>query len=364
MEYLIPLLIAIFCSLCWKRLPSGLNTFLYYGLCIYVILLLGLRYRVGIDTLNYMSVYSQHPVWDNFWSSDIFSERFEPGYLFVCAVCKLFSNEFWPAQLVLAAITNICIFIFIHRYCKNPFVGVFFYMILQCLYFTTEIMRESVAVGIFLLNFRNLERQKWVKYYLISLLSIAFHYSAIIIWFFPLVKYLRFNYMYIFLVLGFLAITPLIQNLNELLSFASITLRVDAYLGRAESLNMNWRISSLIKTAFPAVAALVLLRMFRCESKFRQYALLQILFCAGAFAVPLMFSRFTNYTALFVVAIIANLQTDWRIPRFVRNLFVCFVLLTQSIYYNNMRDAWIPYVSIFDPHIVYSRENLWMEFFG
>lgn len=358
MEYIFALIIVLIGIFTNKKMSVSTRKIYYNFILIYVILLLGLRYGVGGDTIGYMSAYNRIPSFEDLLKTDFTKNRFEPGYLFICAFCKLFTNDFWLAQTVMAAITNCCIFIFLYRNSKNPFIGAFFYLILYCLYFSTEIIRESAAVGIFLMNYKNIENKKWIKYYLLSLLSISFQYSAIIILFFPLIKYLRFNYLYVVLVLGFFAITPLVQNLNSMLTIISISERVDSYITVADNLNMNWRIGEFIRSGLPAIVALLLLKLYKYNSKFKSYALLQILFCAGAFAVPIMFARFSNFTCLFVVVIIANLLVIKKIPISIRTLFVCFILLIQLNYYSRMAYRWVPYVSVFEPKNIHRDDNV------
>jgi len=44
-----------------------------------------------------------------------------------------------------------------------------------------------------LLNIKNLEQKKWIKYYSLAILSLLFHQSAIIIFVLPLFKFIKFN---------------------------------------------------------------------------------------------------------------------------------------------------------------------------
>ncbi len=182
MEYLVPFILATLGIIFNKKMPPAKQKTLMVIILVYIIILLGMRYRVGFDTIGYMKTYTKARSLDKFWTVKIFLERHEPGYLFICAICKSFTKEFWPVQVIMATITNGCIFIFLYRYCRNVFVGIMFYLILQWLYFSVEVMRESAAISIFLLNYRNFENKKWLKFYLISFLSISLHYSAIIIW--------------------------------------------------------------------------------------------------------------------------------------------------------------------------------------
>lgn len=323
---------------------------------------MGLRYRVGIDTMNYMHAFKSAIPLEKFWSSDIFEEKFEPAYVFVSACCKSITTEFWLMQMVMAAITNGCIFIFLYRYCKNPFVGVLLYFILQWLYFTTEIMRESAAVGIFLLNYRNLQQRKWIKYYLYSLFSIAFHYSAIIIWLFPLARFLKPNLLYLICCLAIVAITPIVETLNDMLAIASIADRVNGYVVGAEKLTINWRIGEIIKSGLPALIALYFAKKVKLPTGFKQMVLLQILFCAGTFAVPIIFQRFTNYTTLFPTVVLANCVSSSTIRKYMRICLFVVIIFTQIYSYIGMYRRWVPYVSIINPIRINERENIWWQF--
>lgn len=360
MEYLIAFLLAGVGIFYNKKMPPMARK-IYLGIIlVYVILLLGFRYRVGVDTISYMMAYKRVKTLDHLWTLKLLTERYEPGYLFVCSFCKtFFGKEFWPLQMVMAAITNSCIFIFLYRYCRNVFVGITVYFLFHWLYFSTDIIRESAAIGIFLLNFRNLEKKRWISYYLLSLVSISFHYSALIIWFIPLAKFIKANYLYIILCIMALAITPIVEFLNTFLPANSISGRITQYLAISDSLNLNWRIGEMIRAAFPAIAVLIAFKIAKIKPPHNHMILLQILFCFGAFAIPIVFSRFANYTTMFVTVALANFICNGAAGRWLRIALCIFVLVTQSNYYYTMYHRWIPYVSIFNPRQIREREQTW-----
>lgn len=356
MVYLIALLIAVTGIFFDKRMSPAFRKSYLLILCLYVILVIGFRYKVGLDTIGYMKYYSRMPDLAHFFSPYTFSKfRFEPGYLFICALCKSISPEFWLLQMVVGAITNGCIFIFFYKYCRNVFIGIALYLLLHALYFSTEIMREGMAVGIFLLNVENLFKKKWLNFYLLSLLSIMFHYSAIVTLFFPLAQWIRLNWIFILLCVFFIAITPLVERLNGLLQFAAISGRIDRYMEIADTLNFNWRIGELIKSAFPAIATVIILKYRNIHTRFLFLILLQIIFCMGAFAIPLVFSRFTNYTTLFVTLTIANILAIPKVAAWLRTVLISGVILSQAYNFYLMYDRWFPYVSVFYPENVPQR---------
>lgn len=330
-------------------------------LCVYMILLMGLRYRVGLDTINYMSSFSQLPSWHSFAHSNIFENRFEPGYMAICILCKSVSKDFWLVQLIFSAITNIGIFVFIYRYCKNPFWGIFTYIVIAWLYFSAEIMRESAAISVFLLNYENLRKHNWIKYYLFSIFSIILHFSAIFIWFFPLVTKLKHvSKYYIMLVLLFATCMPFFENINEYLT-GSIALRVAGNLDRVETINMNWRIAFLLRSAVLPAFSIYIAHRNHIYEQFKPFVLFHILLCAGSFSIPLIFLRFTNYTILFVCVYVSNLIVCNRLTSFTRVCIVGLMLLSHVHYYSTMKDRWIPYHSIVNPVKDKTREKMWLD---
>lgn len=364
MEYLIALIFCVLCIYGNKRMTKATRCFCLTILCAYVIILMGLRYRVGIDTINYLSGYYPKIGQDYFKSFDILTNIREPGYYFVCYLCSFISDQFWVVQLLCASITNFCIFLFLYRNCTNPFIGIAVYFFLYFFYFTAEIMRESAAIGIFLLNYQNLKEGKWVRYYLFTFFSIFFHYSALITWLFPLVKFLKVNALYFIIIGLMLAVTPLVEDFISVIQVASLTTRLDAHLDSAESLNMNWRIAQVIQTVVPSIVVLWICRRKNNSIEIRPFVLLHIIFCAGAFAIPIIFSRFQNYTSLFVVAYIANMYALPKIRAIMKRIFSTVLISSQIIYYAHTYMQWIPYKSIFSMEKVEKREQRWYDVFG
>lgn len=364
-EYLILFFFLIIFLIIRKSMNHQTEKYALAFLCIYMILLMGLRYRVGLDTISYMRSFDHLPSFEAFKKSNIFENRFEPGYMVICMLCKSFCKDFWLVQLVLAAITNIGIFVFIYRHCENPFWGVFTYIIVAWLYFSTEIIRESASISIFLLNYENLSEHKWIKYYLFSFLSISLHFSAIIIWLFPFVTNLKHvTKYYIILIIFFVACLPLFEYLNQYLT-GSIAYRINGSIESARVLNMNWRIAFLIQSAILPIFSIYIAHKNNIDLPFKPFVLFHILLSAGAFSIPIVFSRFTNYTILFVCVYVSNLIVSSKLTPIIKSSLVIVVLASQWHYYFGMRmiDSWVPYHSIFEQVKENKRENMWRKHF-
>lgn len=328
-------------------------------LYIYITLLFGLRFRVGLDTINYMSYFDELPNISSFFDIDWVENKMEPGFLFLLILCKSIIKDFWFAQLIIAALANGFILIFIYNHCKNPFIGILVYYFLAMFYFSTEILRESLAIGIFLLNFSNFEKSNWKKFYLLCFLSLFFHYSSIITFLFPLVRYLKINFLYITSCILFILIAPLFDAINSILTITTITSRVNSYILQAEEVNLNFRLFILIQLLPPAIYAIYLSYKKNSNNTIMKFLLLHVLLCSGVFAIPIIFSRFTNYTLPFVIVATANLLCEYSLKKSVRVLLFSVIISSQLLYYGHNYYRWLPYVSIFNPIKIKTRESSW-----
>ena len=185
MIYLIFLIIIVIPLFKYKKQDKG-NSY-YWFLCLTFILLMGLRYRVGGDCLRYEVAFDSDPTLQEWMRGDFLLMKHQPGWYLFCAVCKEIVDNFFFLQFVHCAIVNIVVFYFAKKYCNHKFTFVFLYALLQYTYFSTEIMRESLAVCIFLLSYDYIEKKKYIPYYIGCVLAFFFHASAIFIFFIPLI---------------------------------------------------------------------------------------------------------------------------------------------------------------------------------
>ncbi|MDE6006907.1 MAG: EpsG family protein [Muribaculaceae bacterium] len=333
-------------------------------LCAYLIIIFGIRYKVGVDTMNYMGSYDLTPTYDQFKTIDWTTSLREPGYLVISILCRSVTKEFWLLQLVMAAITNIGIFIFISRACRNPFVGLLLYYFMACGYFTTDILRESAAIGIFLYNYRNIHRKKWGNYYGLCILSICFHYSALITLIIPFFIRLHANWVYWTIFIGLTLSAPLLENINNLITVAALVSRTSGYIAQGENVNLNFRIANLIHLFFPTLLVIIFNKRYNLKYANMNMVWLQLLFCAGVFSIPIIFQRLTNYTLLFVVTGLSQLLSAGKIITTLKIGIIGILCISYSFYYYTNLYRWYPYVSILNKRTIPEREDIWWHDFG
>ncbi len=112
--------------------------------------------------------------------------EYEPLYCYLNSLIKTFTANYHILFFVLASISIILYRAIILKYAEKKFLALFVYV--SCFYFLNEmvILRTGIASAIVLFNIQNLKNGNIKKYFLLSLLATAFHYSAIITFIIPL----------------------------------------------------------------------------------------------------------------------------------------------------------------------------------
>lgn len=215
--YILAFFYLFLCAYIYDIRGGRKNAQLHYALtCVLLILIAGLRYRVGGDTLSYFDDYSSFPTFSEFPHTDFSALRYEPLFYAITAFSKLIHSDFAVFQFVQASIVNITFFCFIAKRTSYKFLSVGLYFILMYFYFNMEIMRESMSVCLFLLSIKYIEKKNYWAYYLFVIIAYLIHTSAIFLFLFPLMyfvlqkgtKYLFFIFLCVTFLFSYLMSTP------------------------------------------------------------------------------------------------------------------------------------------------------------
>lgn len=358
--YIIPLLLAV-----WGIFRFDINgenkykNCLYIFLMLYLILLIGLRFEVGGDTLVYMEEY----IWrDNIFDWEFsWTDYYEPLYALLCAFTKTVSEDFVYFQMLHSIVINICLFYFIAKSTKYRFSALFFCLIYYYLYFTTEILRESLAIFVFVLNIRNYEEGHWIRYYIGVFIAILFHISAVILLLFPFAKWLRFDWKYVIILVFSLAI---FLNLDALFPlFAEIDKINDKITAYEDTSLMEGGVLGLVLTLLIWFRFMILpisiylwdKFILKERPKYEGLVCIYTILGMGVWFNSTIFERFPNYiTPLYMISI-----TNIIIPCFFRAaslskkiagiMFFCMILIVYGSFPARIYKRYIPYYSIFNP---------------
>ena len=166
----------------------------YRIVLLILVLISGFRYRIGGDTIGYLSsYYLRIPLLSDITFDDLFLNQYEPLFFLLNCTLKTIGCKFFVLQLVHAAFINILICNYFKKHSKYPFVCVLFYFIWFYPHLNFEIMRASISIVICLYANDYFIDNKPIKGYLLYLIAIFFHYSTIILLISPLFMFLKIN---------------------------------------------------------------------------------------------------------------------------------------------------------------------------
>ena len=361
MEYLFIVVFALILGRFYSLKPTNKLVVGYWLLCVYCIALFGLRYRVGMDTLNYMDSYYEVIPLNKLKIEDLFGLKVAPLYGLIQSFCKMLSSQFYVMQLAVAALFNIPLFWFVKNHTNNPYYGFCLFFIIEGLYFNTDIMRESLAVVCFLINLDNIEKKRWTRYYFGCLIAVSLHYSALITLLFPFARKMRFNMLYIVLLILFFFAQKMIGDyLLPFITYEAIANRVASLQKFGESLNINWIIMRVLRHTVVPIFIIAFARFYRKHHRYEWCSCLYALIGLGCIEYSIIFSRFTNY--LVVPFLIYLLETVFSSRKYVIKYLIIFLFLFIS-FYSRIKSKdfklYIPYHSIYNPQTESERE--WMR---
>jgi hypothetical protein len=342
------------------------------------VLLAGLRYRVGGDTTFYMQQYTSVPVISKLSYETISSNVYQPFWVILSSLSKSVSKDFTFFQFIHAIITTSIVFYFIRKNTDYFFTGILFYFIFYYLYFNTEILRETLAICIFLISLKYFYSNRWLVYYSLCLLAFMFHLSAIMLFVLPVFK-LGWTYRsYILFLLIVLLIfvffkDDILRNISNFIPHEGIRTQANKYLGA--KVNLNGIIyTSVVNILTPLFLLFISEKIVGYKSKFRSFLYLYILISLlSIFLGP--FYRFINYLVPLYYLFLANMiHALFRYPpvrKFKFTISLLIFLLPFSLHLltigedtsekvpgTRLYSRWYPYYSVLNKKVDTKREEL------
>jgi len=368
-----------------KNKKFWLNTLL-----ITLILIPALRYRVGGDTLSYISEYDYMPSLTNYNTNKNFVEsRLQPLWILFVAILKSITPSFILFQITHAIIVNTIIFHVLKKYCNFIFMAIFLYYIYAYFKFNFEVLREALAICMIALSIDSCIKKKWCKYYIYVIIAFLFHDSAIIMFFIPFLYGRKINILNSLIIVGISIIIFFNSNIFFERIFSSgilsdkFLLRSYTYIESNEGFTIKGVIYYLsIHLIFPLFIYFIG-RNNGIRTVVDNFLLSYIFIGLVASLIPGLY-RFANYQIIFSIIYLSTFFEQIRIhnPQNriapIHRLFIVCVLsivLTYRVILIQFRDTsnyypgtryynlYYPYYTIFNPVKYYPRErmvyNMW-----
>lgn len=366
MIYLVTFILLLFLAINYdfgskKKFSQGWYNFVL----LLFIAIAGLRFKVGGDTLAYHQYFESVKALGSTNFSELLTGRYAFLWNVFAAVCKTISTDFVVLQLLQTVFINLILFWFIKKYSKFRFTTLLIYSIHAYLYFNMEIMRESVAICFFLLAYPYFERKSWVRYYALCLIAFLFHVSAIIVFVFPLLRFLKFSFRNLIVIaIFFIAVVILLASSNDLINLLLITETIEGKFNYYSEYALNFNGKLLAFISF-IVIPLYLIRI-NDKVQIKKRLLFENVFIiyfmiAISYVIFSGFSRFLNYMTPFMMIYFAdvlnNIYNYSHFRKLKRLLVVSLFIITATpkyLYHNADMSRFYPGTVKFNLYYPYS----------
>lgn len=351
----------------------------YYSSLIMLILLAGLRYRVGSDTLVYMRLFSMYPSIRELPAFNFLTAEFNPlWYIFNAPFVTI--KNFTMFQIAHATIVNIIFFRFFRKYVPTAyFTAILVYYFGYFCYFNMEVLRETLCISVLLLAYPYLEKKKFIPYYLLCVFALFIHMSAVIMLVIPFTLIFKRDniWIFIFVFCTLICLLSVFDIVSLLLSIAfegTIAEKINSYLHR-EPPNVFG-----ITLQFLKMLPILLVTIVRNRNHYNNDKTIgaMMLILVAIQTVGMIIAdvvRFSNYLAPFGIVFIVNtfylhywnLKCHFKTRIIMYSALFIYAFSLFSYYLKNRSDdypggkhyyLYVPYHSVFDPVEDERRETL------
>lgn len=147
--------------------------------CIFVFFF-GFRGFVAYDWTAYFDIFNKVPNLAALSTNDITILKTEPGFLLLISICKTIVPNYIFFQFTCTLINSTLLGLFAKRYTNNLPLVLAIFLAMSGIVFSIDLMRNSLAIFIFLNAIPFLEKRQFIPYIIICGIAATFHTSAII----------------------------------------------------------------------------------------------------------------------------------------------------------------------------------------
>ena len=358
---------------------EGNKNLWFYSSLVILILLAGLRYRIGSDTLVYMRLFENYPSIRELSTFDFDKAQFNPfWYIFNAPFVTL--KSFALFQLVHVTIVNSVFFWFFRKYVPQAyFTAILIYYFGYFFYFNMEVLREILCICVLLLAYPFLEKRKFVLYYLLCIFALYIHLSSVVMLLIPLTLLFKRDNLWLYMLvmvavaLSFTVFDIIAYVLN--IAFEGmVASKIHSYLMR-EAPNIFGILRQLL-----VIIPFLLFTYIRKKNQYdndktigAMLIMIVVWQTAGMFVGDL--TRFSNYFMPFGIVFIVNtfFVNYWDLMK--RSYTKIFVFCAIFIYFFNLSffymlnrnedypggrnyHFYVPYYSVLNPQVDERRETL------
>lgn len=187
--FLLGFFLYLFCIIYILRDTKKITNIVICIVLIFLTLMIGFRYDVGVDYLSYERIFLEE--WNDF--------GLEPFYTLINYIVMKANGEFYLVMMISIFITNLFVGIYLKRLKWKPTLILFslFIYTVSSLFLFTNGVRQGIAISIVFYSVVYIEQKNFKRFFICILLASLFHVSAIVmlILYFIKIKFSKILYL-------------------------------------------------------------------------------------------------------------------------------------------------------------------------
>lgn len=225
--------------ICQKK---DIEKFYIFIMIIIFTIISTLRFAIGFDYFAYENIFN-----------NISSSNLEKGFLiFSSSIYKIFKGNYRIFLLISSSIINSITLIWIYKFSKYKWISIYLYTSFQFFAYSMNLIRQSMALSIFLISYKYLIERNFFKYIFFVIFASTFHKSVLIMIPFYFIFNIKITKKYIFLITTFFVI--LYINFDNLIYTFSEFLEYSKYFN-----SIYWQANSIKYIILPSIYLIIIL---------------------------------------------------------------------------------------------------------
>lgn len=347
MEYLIIIALIIFGIIKFDFKNNQNGIVLFRVLYCLMVLMSGLAYRVGADLVGYEQEFEYN--YRGGFSSlalDITElSRRQPGWTLLNYLVYSITGNFYVLKMIQAIFFQYAVFLTIKRFTTYKFTTLLLFFIFLFPQANFNVLRESFAIGFFLLGIPALVEKDFIKYYSWFFVAFMFHYGILPFVLLPLafridldstkrIVIVSLVSFVSFVLISFLDITKgllslmIVTNSDELSSMSEYYLLREKYEIVGFS-NIGKSLLFFLINIFPLFV--LSKQKSKISKELISLAFIYVLIDLSNNFIPVMY-RFKDYTYVLYYIVLSVFIVDISIYKFRRSIPLIFILFAIYLY--------------------------------
>jgi len=353
----------------------------YTTVIIILILIAGLRFRLGEDTITYIYMYyHETPNISDIDVDFLLDSGQPPLWILFTSLIKTVGGKFFVVQLIQASFVNILILNYFKKHSPYPFACAALYFFWRYQWYSMVVMKAAIALSIILYANDYFLEKKHKKGLLLILIATGFHQSSILLVIVPFLTFLRFNILGVSILLVMYFVSAILQSrlgdVFDLFEFADgMSNKIDNYLDSdfvTQVHNTNYFIIKFFPLLIYPIISLLYVK-YKCKEshilELEPFLMVGLIFQIMQFNIHISYRYVYIYLFYFIIFMVHFFiefsKNSLRLTKplaYVRSLvFFLLFIVSTAFFHSMMHESFNPYSSVIERSIDKDREKYYTK---